>query len=146
MNEACELVPSMTGVTRSLFKYIKILWRCHLHFHSIWVSIFKMWKIRRLERKVQYIQRLTTPREYLQRVFLSCTLFESKAYIVLLMNVTNHKCIGVDKTVMTWTDYNIAAKTADHTNTSLVAVCCSMKYHVITPSAVFLHASQVIRP
>ena len=55
MNEACELVPSMTGVTRSLFKYIKILWRCHLHFHSIWVSIFKMWKIRRLERKVQYI-------------------------------------------------------------------------------------------
>ena len=80
------------------------------------------------------------------RVFLSCTLFESKAYIVLLMNVTNHKSIGVDLTEMTWIDRNIAAKTADHTNTSLVAVCCSMKYHVITPSAVFLHVSQVIRP
>ena len=80
------------------------------------------------------------------RVFLSCTLFESKAYIVLLMNVTNHKSIGVDLTEMTWIDHNIAAKTTDHTNTSLVAVCCSMKYHVITPSAVFLHVSQVIRP
>ena len=65
---------------------------------------------------------------------------------MLLMNVTNNKSIGVDKTEMTWIDRNIAAKTADHTNTSLVAVCCSMKHHVITPSVVFLHVSQVIRP
>ena len=65
---------------------------------------------------------------------------------MLLMNVTNHKCIGVDNIGMTRVDHDITAKTADHTNTSLVAVCCSMKNHVITPGAVFLHASQVIRP
>ena len=63
-----------------------------------------------------------------------------------LMNVTNHKCIGVDNTGMIWTDHYIEAKTADHTNTSLVAVCCSMKHHVITPSVVFFHVSQVIGP
>ena len=65
---------------------------------------------------------------------------------MLLMNVTNHKCIGVDNTGITRTDHEITAKTTDHTNTSLVEVCCSMKDHVITPGAVFLHAFQVIRP
>ena len=65
---------------------------------------------------------------------------------MLFVNVTNHKCIGVDNIGMIRTDHDITAKATDHTNTNLVAVCCSMKDHVITPGAVLGHYSQVIRP
>ena len=77
---------------------------------------------------------------------LHFTLSGLKANIVLFMDVSQHKWIGVGNSWMIWSDDDVTAKTADYTNTSFVAVCCSMEDHVIAPGAIFFHTPQVISP
>ena len=50
--------------------------------------------------------------------------------------------------ILVWADGHIMMnrQTGDHVNARFEAVCRSMQNHVITPHAICLHVSQVIRP
>lgn len=76
---------------------------------------------------------------------LNITLSRLKTDIVLLMNVPQHKCVGVDNRTI-WTDDYVTPKTADNTDVSLVAVRCSKKNQMIAPCTIFPHTLQVLRP
>ena len=52
------------------------------------------------------------------------TLSALKTDIVFLMNVTQHKWVGVGNRTI-WTDDYVTPKTADNADVSLVVVCCS---------------------
>ena len=76
---------------------------------------------------------------------LQLTLSGSKADIVFLVDVSQNKRADVVNK-MIWIDDYITVKTADYTNRSFVAVCCSTENQVIAPCAILFHASQVISP
>ena len=76
---------------------------------------------------------------------LKLTLSGSKTDIVFLMDVSQNKRADVVNK-MIWIDDYITVKTADYTNRSFVAVCCSTENQVIAPCAILFHASQVISP
>ena len=76
---------------------------------------------------------------------LQLTMSGSKADIVFLVDVSQNKRADVVNK-MIWIDDYITVKTADYTNRSFVAVCCSTENQVIAPCAILFHASQVISP
>lgn len=69
-----------------------------------------------------------------------------KTDVVFLMDVSQHKWVGVFDSDMVWSDDYITVKTADNANTSLVEVGCSTENHMISPGAIFFHPSYVILP
>ena len=76
---------------------------------------------------------------------LTLTLPGSKADIVFLMDVSQHKRSRVvNRTI--WIDDDITVKTADYTNRSFVAVCGGTENQMVAPCAILFHTSQVISP
>ena len=59
--------------------------------------------------------------------------------------MSQHKRARVVNKII-WIDDYITVETADYTNRSFVAVCCSTENQVIAPCAILFHASQVISP
>ena len=66
------------------------------------------------------------------------TLSGLKTNIVSLVNVSQHKGAAVGK-CMIWMDNYFMVKTADNTDGSLEAICCSKQNHMIAPATVFRH-------
>lgn len=56
-----------------------------------------------------------------------------------LMNVPQHKWLGVDNRMVWRDDYKIV-KTADNMNAGFIAVCCSTENQIIAPRAISFHA------
>ncbi len=78
---------------------------------------------------------------YLQIKSFTVTLSGLQTNIVFLVNVSQHKWVGVVDSDMIWSDDYITVKAADNTNASFVAVCCSTENQMIAPGAIFFHAS-----
>ena len=71
---------------------------------------------------------------------LSFTLFGLKAHIVDLVNMAQYKWVGaVNMTIWSDSKVTMMRQTADHMNGCFIAVCCSIKDHVITPRTILFH-------
>ena len=105
-------------------------------------SVFKR-RLRILTNKYHYSLEIT----FNWNNVMSCTLHGSKADIVHLMNMSQHKRFAFVNWTMWRNDYIIAmGQTADHTNARFKVVCCGTQNHVITPSAILFHVYQVFSP
>ena len=67
------------------------------------------------------------------------TLSGMKTNIVELVNVSQHKGAAVGK-CMIWMDNYFTVKTADNTDGSLEALCCSKQNQMVAPATVLRHA------